>query len=165
MLIDDDWCWLILIDADWSWLMLTDADRCSNKVQPGFLFRSVPLFCVFVVWCIGGYLGLFMMSGLCLVSLISRNYIKIVEIPLIPDPYYLKGFNLHVCNATPTKSITTQQFHIYRFIVQSILFVSSDRSSYSDDGLLYIRGSGSAHFFRFLAFMPFYTVTSVTLSR
>ena len=44
-----------------------------------------------------------------------------------------------------------------------ILFISSDRSSCTDDGLLYIRSS--THFFRFGAFMPFYTVTSVTLSR
>ena len=42
-------------------------------------------------------------------------------------------------------------------------FVSSDRSSCTDDGLLYIRGSGSANFFRFLAFLPFYIVRSVTL--
>ena len=33
MLIDADWCWLILIYADWFWLML-------NQV---FFFRSIPL--------------------------------------------------------------------------------------------------------------------------
>ena len=41
-------------------------------------------------------------------------------------------------------------------------FISSDRSSCTDDGLSYIQ---STHFFRFGAFMPFYTVTSITLSR
>ena len=41
-------------------------------------------------------------------------------------------------------------------------FVSSDRSSCTDDGLLYIQRS---HFFRFGAIMPFYTVRSVTLIR
>ena len=44
-------------------------------------------------------------------------------------------------------------------------FISSDRSSCTDDGLLYIYIYISTHFFRFWAFMPFYTVTSVTLSR
>ena len=43
-------------------------------------------------------------------------------------------------------------------------FVSSDRSSYSDDGLLYIRSSGS-HFFRFsLQSIDAIDVTSVTQS-
>ena len=36
-------------------------------------------------------------------------------------------------------------------------FVSSDRSSYSDDGLVYIQ---QGHFLRFWAFMPFYHVFS-----
>ena len=40
MLTDRAWCWLLLIDADWYWLMLIDADRCSNKVQPGFLLSE-----------------------------------------------------------------------------------------------------------------------------
>ena len=46
--------------------------------------------------------------------------------------------------------------------IDFLKFVSSDRSSCTDDGLLYIQ---STHLFRFGAFMPFYTVTSVTLSR
>ena len=63
-----------------------------------------------------------MMSALCLVSLMSRDHIKIDEIPLIPDLdplalYHLKGFTLYLRKATPTKSLTTQQFHIYRFFV------------------------------------------------
>ena len=85
MLINADWCWLMLIDADWCWLMLIDAQIRFNQV---FFYRSVPpkllrslfrfhsqailiflplysLLCVFGVWCIGGYLGLFIMSGLC----------------------------------------------------------------------------------------------------
>ena len=44
MLIDTDWCWLMPIDADWCWLMLIDmlidANWCSNKVQMGFLFSE-----------------------------------------------------------------------------------------------------------------------------
>ena len=35
------------------------------------------------------------------------------------------------------------------------LFISFDRSSYSDDGLIYIQ---QGHFLRFWAFMPFYNV-------
>ena len=68
MLIDTDWCWLVLTDADLCWLMLTDnywfadwcllmmidaywcadwcllmlidADWCSRKVQLGFLLSE-----------------------------------------------------------------------------------------------------------------------------
>ena len=60
------------------------------------------------------------------------------------------------CAPARKDAITLQQ--------KGSMFVSSDRSSCTDDGLLYIRGS-SSHFFRFWAFMPFYTVTSVTLCR
>ena len=28
MLVDVDWCWLLLTDADWCWLILIDADWC-----------------------------------------------------------------------------------------------------------------------------------------
>ena len=42
-------------------------------------------------------------------------------------------------------------------LVEAPLFVSSDRSSYSDSGLLYnVRSSG--HFLRFRAFLPIYLV-------
>ena len=58
MLIDTDWCWLVLTDADLCWLiiidmlidanwyadwcllMLIDADWCSRKVQLGFLLSE-----------------------------------------------------------------------------------------------------------------------------
>ena len=37
LLIDVDWYWLMLIDTDLCWFMVIGADWCSNKVQPGFL--------------------------------------------------------------------------------------------------------------------------------
>ena len=53
-------------------------------------------------------------------------------------------------------------FWFYSLCINFQIFISSVRSSYSDNGLLYIRGS-SGNFFRFWAFKHFYNVTSVTL--
>ena len=51
-------------------------------------------------------------------------------------------------------------------LVLLITIVSSDRSSYSDSGLLYIRSSGSGNFFQiFTQSIDAIDVTSVTLSR
>ena len=43
-----------------------------------------------------------------------------------------------------------------------VMIISSDRSSYSDDVLVYIQ-LGGTHFLRFWIFKPSYKVTSVTL--
>ena len=48
---------------------------------------------------------------------------------------------------------------VVAIVVVVVVIVSSDRSSYSDSGLLYnVRSSSSGHFLRFRAFLPIYLV-------
>ena len=56
-------------------------------------------------------------------------------------------------------------FKVYfKFSTKTTIVISSDRSSYSDDVLVYIQLGGNP-LFENLAFIPFYNVTSVTRSR
>ena len=43
LLIDSDWCWLMLIDADWCWLMLIYFDWCWLMLNDADLFRLMLL--------------------------------------------------------------------------------------------------------------------------
>ena len=51
MLIDSDWCWLILIVADWFWLKLISADWCRLMLIDADSCWLVLIVADWAVWC------------------------------------------------------------------------------------------------------------------